>query len=90
MKILIIKNIPDFYSQVSFLDGNGRTGRIHNVLYSSNYINNNKSDYYQLFTSFREEDNYEDRVLYILKGLSYPEYILINYQIYYSMKFIQK
>lgn len=71
-----------FESIHPFYDGNGRTGRILNVLYLvlnnlldspilylSNYINNNKSDYYRLFTSFREEDNYEEWILYILKGV---------------------
>jgi len=71
-----------FESIHPFYDGNGRTGRILNVLYLvlnnlldspilylSNYINNNKSEYYRLFISFREEDNYEDWILYILKGI---------------------
>lgn len=71
-----------FESIHPFYDGNGRTGRILNVLYLvltnlldspilylSNYINNNKSEYYSLFTSFREEDNYEEWILYILKGI---------------------
>ena len=65
-----------------FYDGNGRTGRILNVLYLvlnnlldspilylSNYINKNKSDYYRLFTEFRNEKNYEDWIVYILKGV---------------------
>ena len=63
-----------------FYDGNGRTGRILNVLYLvlnhlldspilylSNYINRNKSDYYRLLSEFREKDNYEDWIIYILK-----------------------
>jgi len=71
-----------FESIHPFYDGNGRTGRILNVLYLvlnnlldspilylSNYINNNKSEYYKLFTNFREEDNYEDWIIYILKGV---------------------
>ena len=65
-----------------FYDGNGRTGRILNVLYLvlnnlldspilylSNYINKNKDIYYKLFTEFREKNNYEDWVIYILKGV---------------------
>ena len=65
-----------------FYDGNGRTGRILNVLYLvlnnlldspilylSNYINKNKDEYYKLFTKFRENDNYEDWIIYILKGI---------------------
>lgn len=71
-----------FESIHPFYDGNGRTGRILNVLYLvlndlldspilylSNYINNNKSEYYRLFNSFRNENNYEDWILYILKGI---------------------
>lgn len=71
-----------FESIHPFYDGNGRTGRILNVLYLvlnnlldspilylSNYINNNKSDYYRLFTEFREKNNYEDWIIYILKGI---------------------
>lgn len=65
-----------------FYDGNGRTGRILNILYLvlndlldspilylSNYINKNKQEYYKLFTEFRENDNYEDWIIYILKGI---------------------
>ena len=65
-----------------FYDGNGRTGRMLNVLYLvlnglldspilylSNYINKNKDKYYKLFTEFREKDNYEDWIIYILKGI---------------------
>ena len=71
-----------FESIHPFYDGNGRTGRILNVLYLvltnlldspilylSNYINNNKSTYYRLFTEFRESNNYEDWLIYILKGI---------------------
>lgn len=72
-----------FESIHPFYDGNGRTGRILNVLYLvlnrlldspilylSNYINKNKTEYYRLFTEFRENDNYEDWILYILKGIA--------------------
>ena len=65
-----------------FYDGNGRTGRMLNVLYLvlnnlldspilylSNYINKNKDKYYKLFTEFREKNNYEDWIIYILKGI---------------------
>lgn len=71
-----------FESIHPFYDGNGRTGRILNILYLvlnnlldspilylSNYINKNKSDYYRLFTKFRENDNYEDWIIYVLKGI---------------------
>ena len=65
-----------------FYDGNGRTGRILNILYLvlnnlldspilylSNYINKNKDEYYKLFTEFRENNNYEDWIIFILKGI---------------------
>ena len=66
-----------FESIHPFYDGNGRTGRILNVLYLvlnnlldspilylSNYINKNKSEYYKLFNEFRENNNYEDWIIY--------------------------
>ena len=71
-----------FESIHPFYDGNGRTGRILNVLYLvlnnlldspilylSNYINKNKEQYYKLFTEFREKNNYEDWIIYILNGV---------------------
>jgi Fic family protein len=71
-----------FESIHPFYDGNGRTGRILNVLYLvlnglldspilylSNYINSNKTEYYKLFISFRENNDYESWILYILKGI---------------------
>ncbi len=71
-----------FESIHPFYDGNGRTGRILNVLYLvlsglldspilylSNYINKNKSDYYKLFNEFRENNDYESWIIYILKGI---------------------
>ena len=71
-----------FESIHPFYDGNGRTGRILNVLYLVlnnlldspilyliNYINKNKDEYYRLFTEFRENSNYEDWIIYILKGI---------------------
>ncbi len=71
-----------FESIHPFYDGNGRTGRILNVLYLvlnnlldspilylSNYINKNNDEYYRLFTEFRENSNYEDWIIYILKGI---------------------
>lgn len=65
-----------------FYDGNGRTGRILNilylvqqglldapVLYLSRYINQNKSDYYRLLQSVRDVGNWEEWVFYILDGV---------------------
>ena len=70
------ENIHPFY------DGNGRTGRILNVLYLvlnqlidspilylSKYINETKQDYYRLFNDVRENNNYENWIIYILKGI---------------------
>lgn len=65
-----------------FYDGNGRTGRIINILYLilkdvldipilylSRYIIKNKSDYYRLLQEVRTEDKMEDWVLYMLDGV---------------------
>lgn len=66
-----------------FSDGNGRTGRILNVLYLiqqellgmpvlylSHYIIQNKSDYYRLLKSITEEDNWEEWVLFVVNGVA--------------------
>jgi len=65
-----------------FYDGNGRTGRILNVLYLvlkdlldspilylSKYIIRNKSTYYRLLREVTEEENWEDWILFILQGI---------------------
>jgi Fic family protein len=65
-----------------FYDGNGRTGRIINVLYLvkedllalpilylSRYIIQYKGDYYRLLQQVREDGNWEPWILYILKGV---------------------
>ncbi len=65
-----------------FYDGNGRTGRIVNVLYlvkqklleipvlyMSRYIVENKSDYYRLLQAVRDRDQWEDWVLYMLTAV---------------------
>ena len=65
-----------------FNDGNGRTGRIINVLYLvmndllnlpilylSRYIIEHKADYYKLLQEVRETDNWENWVLYMLVGV---------------------
>lgn len=65
-----------------FYDGNGRTGRILNILYLvlknlldlpilylSRFIINNKSDYYRLLQEVRDKRNWEDWILYNLKGI---------------------
>ena len=71
-----------FESIHPFYDGNGRTGRIINILYLvlnqlldipilylSRYIIQNKEKYYNLLQSVRENGNWEEWVLYILKGV---------------------
>ena len=65
-----------------FSDGNGRTGRILNVLllclenlldlpvlYLSKYILENKNDYYRLLKEVTETDNWENWILYILEAV---------------------
>ncbi len=71
-----------FESIHPFYDGNGRTGRIINilylvmnglldipVLYASRFIVQNKSDYYRLLQGMREQQLYEEWVLYMLNGI---------------------
>ncbi len=71
-----------FESIHPFYDGNGRTGRIINILYLileslqnlpilylSSYIIRNKSDYYRLLQEVREESNWEEWLLFIIKGV---------------------
>jgi Fic family protein len=71
-----------FESIHPFYDGNGRTGRIINVLYLvkeglldnpvvylSGYIVRNKPAYYALLQSAREDDSWEDWVLYMLDAV---------------------
>src|SRR6056297_863505 len=65
-----------------FYDGNGRTGRIINILYLllkdyleipilylSSYIIKNKAEYYQLLREVTKEENWEQWLLFILKGI---------------------
>jgi len=71
-----------FESIHPFYDGNGRTGRIINVLYLvlndlldlpilylSRYIVKNKGKYYQLLQEVRETDNWENWILYMLDAV---------------------
>ncbi len=71
-----------FESIHPFYDGNGRTGRIINIiylilrdllnspiLYLSRYINKNKSEYYRLLQEVRTQQNWEEWILFILKGI---------------------
>jgi Fic family protein len=80
VKMAIIHH--QFESIHPFYDGNGRTGRIINILYLvkegmlnlpilylSRYINQNKGDYYRLLQKVRTENAWEEWVLYILEGV---------------------
>ncbi|MEA3499916.1 MAG: Fic/DOC family N-terminal domain-containing protein [Candidatus Marinimicrobia bacterium] len=71
-----------FESIHPFYDGNGRTGRIINVLYLvmknllnlpilylSKYIILNKGDYYKLLQEVRKNDNWENWLIYMLNGI---------------------
>ena len=71
-----------FESIHPFYDGNGRTGRIINVLYLvmndlldlpilylSRYIIENKGQYYKLLQEVRETNNWENWILYMLDAI---------------------
>ncbi|MBL7104086.1 MAG: Fic family protein [Bacteroidales bacterium] len=71
-----------FESIHPFYDGNGRTGRIINVLYLvmndlldlpilylSRYIIEHKGEYYKLLQEVRETDNWGNWVLYLINGI---------------------
>ncbi len=71
-----------FESIHPFYDGNGRTGRILNVLYLvksgllevpvlylSSHIVRTKADYYRLLQSVRDNDTWEEWVLYMLEAV---------------------
>ncbi len=71
-----------FESIHPFYDGNGRTGRIINilylvaqglldlpVLYLSGYIIRHKQDYYRLLQAVRDNDAWEEWILYMLTGI---------------------
>ncbi len=71
-----------FESIHPFYDGNGRTGRILNVLYLvkeglldvpvlylSSHIVRTKTDYYHLLQTVRDNDRWEDWVLYMLEAV---------------------
>jgi len=71
-----------FESIHPFYDGNGRTGRIMNilylilqnlqnlpVLYLSSYIIRSKPEYYRLLQYIRETNNWEEWILYMVEGI---------------------
>lgn len=72
-----------FESIHPFYDGNGRTGRIINILYLiqqrlldtpilylSRYINRNKSRYYHLLQFVRDNNDWEEWLIFILNGIA--------------------
>lgn len=71
-----------FESIHPFYDGNGRTGRIINilylvkqgllgvpVLYLSRYINQKRADYYRLLQAVRTDNAWEEWLLFLLEGV---------------------
>ena len=71
-----------FESIHPFYDGNGRTGRIINILYLinkgllnlpilylSNYIIKYKQDYYKYLQNIRDKNEWENWILYMIKGV---------------------
>jgi Fic family protein len=71
-----------FESIHPFYDGNGRTGRIINILYLileklqslpilylSNYIIKHKPDYYRLLQKVRDENLWEEWLLFMINGI---------------------
>lgn len=80
IKMAIIHH--QFESIHPFYDGNGRTGRIINilylvyvglldipVLYLSRYINSNKADYYQLLQKVRDDNDWSLWIIWMLNGV---------------------
>lgn len=80
VKMAIIHH--QFESIHPFYDGNGRTGRIINILYLvkedllnlpilylSRYINQNKAQYYQLLQQTRDTREWEDWIMFILEAV---------------------
>lgn len=80
-----------FESIHPFFDGNGRTGRILNILYlvkqglldtpilyHSRYINQNKSEYYRLLQAVRDNGTWEEWVMFILEGVKLTSYQTIH------------
>ncbi len=80
IKLAIIHH--QFESIHPFYDGNGRTGRILNilylmtrgyldspVLYFSRFVIQNKSDYYHHLQNVRDNDSWEEYILFMLDGI---------------------
>lgn len=80
IKLAIIHH--QFESIHPFYDGNGRLGRIINILYLilkdlqdypilylSRYINQNKSEYYRLLQKVRDDGDWESWIMYMLNAV---------------------
>lgn len=80
-----------FESIHPFYDGNGRTGRIINVLYLilkglldepilylSSYIIQNKKDYYRLLQEVRTKKNWSEWIIYMLKSIEQTSLVTIK------------
>jgi Fic family protein len=80
VKMAIIHH--QFESIHPFYDGNGRTGRIINILflilqglqdlpilYLSRFIIRNKHEYYQLLQSARKENQWDEWLIYMIRGV---------------------
>lgn len=89
VKMAIIHH--QFESIHPFSDGNGRTGRIINilylvqqglldlpVLYLSRYVIKNKGKYYELLQKVRDEHAWEEWILFMLKGIELTAIETIN------------
>lgn len=81
IKMAIIHH--QFESIHPFYDGNGRTGRIINVLYLvkqgllntpilylSRYINDHKMDYYRLLQQVRDTNDWQEWIVFMLKAVT--------------------
>jgi Fic family protein len=89
VKMAIIHH--QFESIHPFYDGNGRTGRILNmlylvnkglldlpILYLSRYLIQTKADYYQQLQNVRDTNQWESWLLYILEGIAQTAQITIE------------
>jgi Fic family protein len=74
-----------------FTDGNGRTGRILNVLflckerlldlpvlYLSKYILDFKNEYYRLLREVTEQGNWQEWILYMLEGVKQTSVLTLS------------
>ena len=90
VKMAIIHH--QFESIHPFGDGNGRAGRVLNILYLvskrlldlpilylSRYINHNKAEYYKRLQDVRDKGEWENWILFILKGIEVTADETINF-----------